>query len=364
MQKIIAVAMSGGVDSSAAAWLLQSQGERLLGVTMRLFPPESPAFCPEAGRAPHDCAEDARAAAAQLNIPHHIVDLSQVFSRQVLAPFVREYELGRTPNPCVLCNKAVKFGALLEAAQELGACVLATGHYAQVERDPVSGRFLLRQALDREKDQSSFLWTLSQRQLARVCFPLGALSKAEIRAIAAERGLYSAQRRDSQDICFVPDGDYAAFLQRCTGKRYPAGPFLDQEGHVLGEHQGIVRYTVGQRRGLGVSSSSGRLYVREIRPQDNAVVLGDNASLFRRRLAVRGLNLISVERLDRPIRVQARVRSRMEPQPAVLEQTGPDSALLTFDQPQRAIAPGQSAVFYDGPYVAGGGVIQPDCFNI
>ena len=206
--------------------------------------------------------------------------------------------------------------------------------------------------------QSYVLWSLTQAQLARVRLPLGRLSKEEIRTIAQEHGLVSARKRDSQDICFVPDGDYAAFLQHHTGREYPSGPFLDTSGNVLGTHQGIIHYTVGQRRGLGVSSSQGRLYVQQVRPENNAVVLGDNASLFRRTLTARELNLIPVERLDAPLKVWAKVRYRMAPQPAVLEQTGPDTALVTFQQPQRAITPGQSVVFYDGDLVVGGAVIQ------
>ncbi len=358
MQNTIAVAMSGGVDSSAAAWLLQQQGFSVVGVTLRLFRPEDLAPGREAAcSALHDL-EDAKAVAAQLGIPHHTLDLWEPFSRCVMEPFTAEYEAGRTPNPCVVCNRTIKFGALLEEAGKLGYPLLATGHYAQVERDGGSGRFLLKQALHQSKDQSYVLWALTQEQLSRIRLPLGALSKEEIRDIAQAQGLVSARKRDSQDICFVPDGDYAAFIQHRTGKTYPSGPFLDRDGKVLGTHQGIIHYTVGQRRGLGVSSNQGRLYVQEIRPRDNAVVLGDNASLFRKSLTARHLNLIPMERLDRPLRVWAKVRYRMAPQPALLEQTGPDAARVTFEQPQRAITPGQSVVFYDGPLVIGGGVID------
>ena len=226
-----------------------------------------------------------------------------------------------------------------------------------MERDESSGRFLLKKALHPEKDQSYVLWSLTQAQLARVRLPLGLLSKEEIRSIAQEQGLVSARKRDSQDICFVPDGDYAAFLQHHTGRKYPAGPFLDQSGNVLGTHQGIIHYTVGQRRGLGVSSSQGRLYVQQVRPEDNAVVLGDNASLFHKTLTARELNLIPVDRLDAPLKVWAKVRYRMAPQPALLEQTGPDTARVTFEQPQRAITPGQAVVFYQGEVCLGGATI-------
>ena len=358
MHNTIAVAMSGGVDSSVAAWLLRQEGWETAGVTLRLFQPEN--LAPGRGEACHALqdAEDARAVAAQLGIPHYTLDLSDRFAQCVMDPFAAEYEAGRTPNPCVVCNRTIKFGALLDEADKLGYSLLATGHYAQVERDERSGRFLLKKALHSEKDQSYVLWSLTQAQLARVRLPLGRLSKEEIRTIAQEHGLVSARKQDSQDICFVPDGDYAAFLQHHTGREYPSGPFLDASGNVLGTHQGIIHYTVGQRRGLGVSSSQGRLYVQQVRPEDNAVVLGDNASLFRRTLTAQELNLIPMERLDAPLKVWAKVRYRMAPQPAVLEQTGPDTALVTFEQPQRAITPGQSVVFYDGDLVVGGAVIQ------
>ena len=358
MGERIAVAMSGGVDSSAAAWLLLQEGYEAAGVTMRLFGPE--ALAPGCGERCHalEELEDARRTAAQLGIPHHTLDLSQTFSQAVMEPFVRAYERGETPNPCVTCNRTIKFGALLEGAGQLGFPLLATGHYARVERDGGSGRFLLKKARYPEKDQSYVLWALSQEQLSRVRFPLGGRSKEEIRAIAQGQNLASARKRDSQDICFVPDGDYAAFIQHRTGKTYPPGPFLDGEGAPLGVHRGIIHYTVGQRRGLGVSSSQGRLYVRQVRPEDNAVVLGPDAALYRRGLLAGALNLISAERLEVPLRVWAKVRYRMEPQPGILEQTGPDTARFTFDQPQRAITPGQSVVFYEGDLVVGGAVIR------
>ena len=358
MHNSIAVAMSGGVDSSAAVWLLLQEGYEVGGITLRLFQPED--LAPGCGARCHALAdlEDARGVARQLGIPHYVLDAREAFARYVMDDFVAEYEAGRTPNPCVVCNRTIKFGALMEEADRLGYSLMATGHYAQVEEDSATGRILLKQAAYPEKDQSYVLWSLTQAQLAKVRFPLGALSKEEIRHIAQEQGLVSARKRDSQDICFVPDGDYAALIQHRTGRDYPAGPFLDQHGAVLGQHRGIIHYTVGQRRGLGVSSNQGRLYVQQVRPQENTVVLGDNASLFHQGLTVRGLNLIPMERLNAPLRVWAKVRYRMAPQPAILEQTGPDCARLTFDKPQRAITPGQSAVFYDGAVVIGGGIIQ------
>ena len=345
MMQTTAVAMSGGVDSSAAALLLLEEGRELLGLTLRLF---------EGGEE----GADAAAAAAQLGFPHRTLDMRREFQSGVVDPFVRAYEGGRTPNPCVLCNRAVKFGALLRKAEELGCARLATGHYARTGYDAGSGRWLLRKAAHRAKDQSYVLAMLTQEQLSRALFPLGELSKEEVRAIAARAGLTSARKKDSQDICFIPDGDYGAFLRRYTGRDYPPGPYLDEGGTALGRHTGIVDYTVGQRRGLGVSSNAGRLYVKELRPGDNAVVLSNNASLFTRTLTATGLNLIPCARLDGPVRLWARIRYRMEEQPCTVEQTGEDAVRLTFDSPQRAITPGQTAVFYDGETVVGGAVIE------
>ena len=342
----VAVAMSGGVDSSVAALLLKQEGHELLGLTMELFD--------QSGTE----ADDARSVADRLGFPHRVCDLSQTFRTCVMDPFAADYEAGQTPNPCIQCNRCLKFGALLEQARAFGCEKLATGHYVRLDVDPGSGRWLLKKALHPEKDQSYVLYTLTQDQLAAARFPLGGLSKEEIRSIAAEAGLVNAKKRDSQDICFIPDGDYSAFLRRHTGHSYPPGPFLDEQGSHLGTHTGIVDYTVGQRRGLGVSSSQGRLYVKEVRPADNAVVLSDNASLFARTLTAVRLNFIPFDRLDAPLRLRAKIRYRMAEQPCTVEQTGPDTLRVTFDQPQRAITPGQAVVFYDGDCVVGGATIS------
>ena len=344
MTLTIAVAMSGGVDSAAAACLLREEGAPLLGLTMRLF-----------GGPSADEGDAARTARA-LGFPHRVLDLSGPFREKVMAPFAAAYEGGTTPNPCVACNRAIKFGALLDEALALGCGTLATGHYARVEYHAPSGRWLLKQAVHREKDQSYVLALLTQEQLARTRLPLGGLTKQEARELAAAHGLDSARKGESQDICFIPDGDYAAFLSRFTGRDYPPGLFLDGEGKGLGEHRELVRYTVGQRRGLGVSGGA-RLYVKELRPADNAVVLGDDASLYGRTLEAAGLNLIPCGRLEGPVRLSAKVRYRMAAQPCTAWQTGPDSLRVEFDRPQRAITPGQTVVLYDGDTVVGGATI-------
>ena len=347
VDKMIAVAMSGGVDSSVAAYLLREQGYPLMGVTLRLH-----------GCAGMEDVTDARTVAEQLGMDHHVFDLSDQFRACVMDPFVSEYELGRTPNPCVECNRRVKFGLLLERAEELGCAAVATGHYVRMDYDVPSGRWLLKTALYPEKDQSYVLYCLTQGQLSRSRFPLGALSKEEIRAIAEEQKLVNARKGDSQDICFIPDGDYAGFIRRHTGKGYPAGTFLDPEGRVLGQHEGIIAYTLGQRRGLGVSSADGRLYVTKIDPAANTVTLGKNEDLFARTLEADRINFIPFDRLDAPLRVQAKARYRQAAQPAVVEQVGEDRIRVTFDRPQRAITPGQAVVLYDGDLVVGGGTID------
>jgi len=357
MAQRIAVAMSGGVDSSAAAWLLKDQGHDLIGVTLKLFDNCDAGIEGESSCCSLDDVEDARAVARQLGFPHYVFNLSRCFRAQVMDRFVSAYEAGATPNPCIDCNRYIKFDALLQRVRELEREKVATGHYARISFDQGSGRWLLHKAIHPEKDQSYVLYALSQDQLSSTLFPLGGLSKDEIRCIAQEQGLINARKRESQDICFVPDGDYAAFIRRHTGRSYPPGPFVDRQGNVLGQHEGIIGYTVGQRRGLGVSSNQGRLYVQRVRPADNTVVLGDNQSLFSDTLTAHNLNLIAVPRLDGPVRLKAKVRYRQQEQPCVVEQTGTDTIRVTFDQPQRAITPGQAVVLYDGDVVVGGATI-------
>lgn len=343
---VVAIAMSGGVDSSAAAVLLGRQGYDLLGVTLHLHE--------YAGTE----AQDAARVAAQLGFAHHTFDLSEEFCCRVKDAFAADYWQGRTPNPCIACNRHIKFGALLDRAMELGADKLATGHYARVERDEGAGRWLLKTALHPEKDQSYVLYCLTQNQLGHTLFPLGGLSKQEIRDLAAASGLVTAHKGDSQDICFIPDGDYAGFIRRHTGKETEPGDFVDREGRVLGRHEGVICYTLGQRRGIGVSSANGRLYVTNISPADNKITLSGPEDLMATTLEAIDLNFIPFDRLDKPIRVQAKTRYRQPAQPAVAEQIGPDRLRVTFDQPQRAMTPGQAVVLYDGDVVLGGGTID------
>ena len=353
MAERIAVAMSGGVDSSAAAWLMQQQGYELMGITLTLFDD----MTSNVPGNEQDVA-DAAHVAGQLGFPHHVLHMAEQFRSCVMNHFAASYEAGCTPNPCVVCNRCIKFGALLDAARDLGAHAIATGHYAQIKYDTSSARWLLQKAAHPEKDQSYVLCTLSQQQLAAARFPLGGLSKAEIRQIALEQGLVNARKRESQDICFIPDGDYASFIRRHTGKDYPCGAFINENGQVLGQHNGIIGYTVGQRRGLGVSSNQGRLYVKELRAADNTVILCNNQSLFRRSLTANQLNWIAVAKLDAPMHLKAKIRYRQQEQPCVVEQTDEDTVHVIFDQPQRAITPGQMVVFYDGDIIVGGAVIS------
>ena len=350
------VAMSGGVDSSVTAWILTRQGYDCLGVTMRLHD-EDPG--PVASGYPcctDDDAEDARSVARRLGIPHSTLNLRSEFEDKVIRPFAESYERGDTPNPCIDCNRFLKFGELLRRAREAGVDYVATGHYARICWTPFARRWAVRKGLEAARDQSYVLASMTQDQLSRTLFPLGRLTKAEVRRIAEEQGFLNARKHDSQDICFVPDGDYAAFLERYTGKRYPSGDILDESGNRLGQHRGAVRYTIGQRKGLGVSAPT-PLYVCAKSMRDNTVTLGPNASLFRRVLLSNGWVWGAMAPPETPFRAMAKIRYRHMEAPAVAEPSPDGTVRIRFDAPQRAITTGQAVVLYRNDEVLGGGTI-------
>ncbi len=366
-QQTIVVAMSGGVDSSTVAALLRAEGHSVVGLTMQLWNQRRLAGhegMPESvqGRCCSlDDVYDARRVAETLRIPYYVVNHEERFEKDVVRPFVQEYLSGRTPIPCSLCNNHVKFDQLLVTARQIGAESLATGHYARVEWDPASGRWLLRRAVDETKDQSYFLFGLTQEQLSRTRFPLGAMHKSEVRELARRHGLALAEKPDSQEICFVPGGDYKKFLDAYLeeqGEERPdsTGELVTTDGRVVGRHQGIHQFTVGQRKGLGVATGS-PLYVLEVRGESRQVVVGNGEALFSRTLRARQLNWIATDGISAPMRVSAKIRHRHQPSPATVEQVAEDEAVVTFDAAQRAITPGQAVVLYDGDVVVGGGWI-------
>ena len=346
--------MSGGVDSSVAAYLMKQRGFDCIGVTMKLFSNE------EIGcsRAKTCCSledvEDARSVAYRLGIPYYVFNFTEDFGRQVIDRFVAAYENGATPNPCIDCNRYLKFERLYRRAAELGCDRVATGHYARIEKQ--GDRYLLKKASDESKDQSYVLYTMTQEQLAHTAFPCGALSKTQTRQIAEEQGFLNADKPDSQDICFVPDGDYPAFIRRYTGKCYPDGPFVTTQGTIVGRHRGIIHYTVGQRKGLGISSDR-PLYVQSIDAAKNTVVLGEDRELFGTELNAVNFNWIAFETPPDVLRAKAKIRYRHQEQWATVEVTGKNTVHLVFDAPQRAVTRGQAVVLYDGDTVLGGGEI-------
>ncbi|MBE6958703.1 MAG: tRNA 2-thiouridine(34) synthase MnmA [Ruminococcaceae bacterium] len=337
------IAMSGGVDSSVAAYLALQAGFDCMGATMQLLPCRSD-------------SNDAENVANRLGIPFQTLDFRADFSREVMDRFVADYEAGLTPNPCVVCNQKLKFGHLWDTARELGCEYVVSGHYARIRQDKETGRWLLQKAVDESKDQSYFLYGLTQEQLSHILFPLGALTKAQAREIAEKQGFLNAQKKDSQDICFIPDGDYLSFMCRHTGKTYPAGDFLDQTGKIVGQHKGAVGYTLGQRKGLGLAMGE-PVYVCGKDMEKNTVTVGPNEALMRKSLRAHNWFWHTIPELTAPLRVFAKARSRMAEQPATVYPEENGFARVEFDTPQRAITPGQAVVLYDGDVVVGGGTI-------
>ncbi len=353
--KKVMIGMSGGVDSSVAAFLLQKESLEVIGATMKLYNNEDIDFVSEKTCCSLDDVLDAKSVCARLGIRHYTLNMTDDFKKEVIERFISAYQNGFTPNPCIDCNRYMKFSKMLHKAQELNIDYVATGHYARIEKQ--GDRYLLKKAVDLSKDQSYVLYSLTQEQLKVTKFPLGNYTKQQVREIAEENGFVNARKHESQDICFVPDGDYSKFIEYYTGKTYPCGDFVDMNGKRLGEHKGIIRYTIGQRRGLGLALPAS-MYVVEKDVDNNKVILGFNDDLFKKEVNVKNISFTACDGLDKPERLCAKIRYNQKEQPATVTQTDKNHFKIVFDEPQRAITKGQAAVLYDGDTVVGGGTIE------
>lgn len=356
MNKKAIIAMSGGVDSSVAAYLMKKQGYDCMGVTMKLFHNEDIGIPQTRSCCSLDDVEDARNVAYELGIPYYVLNFSERFEEDVIERFVVAYENGMTPNPCIDCNRYLKFDELYRRARELGYDYVVTGHYAHIEKDVSSGRYLLKKALDSDKDQSYVLYALTQEQLAHTQFPLGDMTKHEVCRIAESQRFINAHKHDSQDICFVRNGSYADFIEGHTGNKYPEGNFIDCRGNILGRHHGIIRYTIGQRKGLELSFAE-PMYVCEIDSIENTITLGKKSELYSSVLIAKDITLIPFSSIDKPMRLKAKVRYCQPEQWATVTQINEDTLRIEFDELQRAVTKGQAVVLYDSDTVVGGGTI-------
>lgn len=362
MKKKVMVGMSGGVDSSVAAAVLKKEGYDVIGVTLQIWPDDLPGPQPEGGCCSLTAVEDARMVAFQLDIPYYVLNFQEIFEKNVIDYFVDEYTKGRTPNPCIACNRYVKFDAMLKKALSMGIDYIATGHYARIEYDARRGRYLLKRSVTDKKDQTYALYNMKQYQLERTLFPIGNYNKETVRQIAEELGFVVADKPDSQEICFVTDNNYAGFITSRVKEPGEPGYFVDTEGNILGMHKGIYNYTIGQRKGLGISVGK-PMYVVSIDAGNNRVVLGESGKEYSDGLIASDLNWIAFAKLDGPLRAMAKIRYSAKESEAVITPIADNKVKVEFTCPQRAVTPGQSVVFYDGDIVLGGGVIEEQINN-